>query len=180
MALTEMAAVLALITEEPDAHLLLTRRAQDMNVHAGEVAFPGGKAEPDDQSLWHTATRETEEELGITASAFKREGELGFHFTRRGYQVKPFIAKVSERPSLSLCEREVESAKWLPLQFFLEDRRSVTQVFHLDGREYWAPVYECQGYRVWGFTARVIVSIANELYGAGIHREHTAPEKLMY
>jgi 8-oxo-dGTP pyrophosphatase MutT (NUDIX family) len=177
--MSKLAAVLALICDGPSAQLLLTRRAKDMNVHAGEVAFPGGKAEPHDQSLWHTAVRETWEELGISSSAYQRHGELEFHSTRRGFRVKPYVAKVETQPELQICDREVESARWLPLDYFLEDRRSLTQVFQLDGKEYWAPVYDCLGYRVWGFTARVIVSIANELYGAELRREHRAPEQLV-
>src|SRR6185436_6123370 len=64
------AAVLVPLFEGPGGapHVLLTRRPETLKAHAGQVAFPGGSVDPEDDSSLTTALRETEEELGIPPS----------------------------------------------------------------------------------------------------------------
>ena len=59
------AAVLIALIDRPEPTLLLTRRASHLSQHPGQVAFPGGKAEPDDSNLLATALREAEEEVAL-------------------------------------------------------------------------------------------------------------------
>ncbi|WP_025471191.1 CoA pyrophosphatase, partial [Yersinia pestis] len=88
------AAVLIPIICRPEPTLLLTRRADHLRKHAGQVAFPGGKADPDDQSLISTALREAEEEVAIPASVVHVLGKLAPLNSSSGYHVTPIVGLV--------------------------------------------------------------------------------------
>jgi len=59
----------------------------------------------------------------------------------------------------------------------MEDKRLRTDVFSIAGVDYWAPVYEFQGFTIWGFTSRVLVQFMRVHYGVQLQRQHQAPEK---
>lgn len=175
------AAVLVLIwrDEKGKDFLLLLRRSLAMREHAGEVALPGGKREDADRNLYQTALRESEEEVGISRNLVHYHSALEPHFTSRGATVYPFVAEIMVKPELTLCRVEVDAACWVPVSIFVDDLRSKTHVFDVDGRQYWAPVYEYRDFLIWGFTARVLVSLVNQRYCAGIERSHSsAPEEI--
>ena len=177
--LKNQAAVMIIVCEIDDHdQLLFTKRSQHLNTHGGEVAFPGGKWEPSDKSLLNTAYRETFEEVGLSQACLNLRGELPAHYTRNKVKVTPFAAHVKGLPELTLCEFEIESVFWAPTSFFLRDNRTQTDIFEFNNSEYWAPVYHYLDYKIWGFTARLLVTFLNKYYGASISRNHTAPEKL--
>ncbi|WP_370981474.1 CoA pyrophosphatase [Agaribacterium sp. ZY112] len=157
--------------------ILLTQRAQHLREHAGEVAFPGGKRDCSDSSLYRTALRESEEEVGLAEHQLRYRSELSMQATRAGACVVPFVVELVGEPNLQLNADEIASSFWAPLSLFVEDRRSHTDIFKLAGQEYWAPAYLCQGYTVWGFTARVLVDFVNTYYGGQVRRQHHAVER---
>ncbi|MFT7558937.1 MAG: 8-oxo-dGTP pyrophosphatase MutT (NUDIX family) [Flavobacteriales bacterium] len=173
------AAVLVLLYRDASGeHILLTKRAEHMNSHAGEIAFPGGKWELGDETLYQTAARECFEEVGVDVAGAKFEGALKPLLARSEIRVSPFVVELSERPELELCVDEIASAKWIPSAVFEQDLRSKTQVFKVEGAHAWAPVYDYQGYTIWGFTARVLVELCRTRYGLVHRRAHaTAPEE---
>lgn len=183
---TSEAAVLIILSRDVDAEcgsgddrILLTKRASHLREHAGEVAFPGGKRDPEDKDLYLTALRECAEEVGVPASQLHYIDQLPAHQTRNGSQVAPFVVRADKPLDLVLNDDEIDSAFWVPASLFIEDKRSHTHVFKTAFGEYWAPVYYYQGYEVWGFTARVLVSFVNQLYGSKLGRDHAyAPEQL--
>lgn len=178
--LAGQAAVLVLESnfgEEPE--ILLTRRSDRMATHSGEVALPGGKWEQGDGDLEQTASREALEEVGVKPSQHTVLGELPAQMTRNRVPVQPFVSRINEWVEICPCSFEIESVFWLPIAEIVEDKRVQTDVFCHAGGEYWAPVYQFEGYKIWGLTARVLVSYANTYYGAGIGRVHrTAKEKV--
>ncbi|HEY7772317.1 MAG TPA: CoA pyrophosphatase [Marinagarivorans sp.] len=172
------AAVLIAVAGEglSNSRLLLTRRSERMTSHRGEVALPGGKWEPGDASLQATALREAHEEVGLAPSLVKNIRALPVQTTRLGTQVAPFFANVPEIVTLTPCPVELESLFWVPVELLQSDSRSQTDIFTVAGKEYWAPVYHYEGYKIWGFTARLLVDAMNRFYGAGITRVHRAKE----
>ena len=72
----EAAILLALTCEQDDPKIILTKRAEHLRSHAGEVAFPGGKWEPGDNDLLMTALRETHEEIDLPPESV--EGDCQF------------------------------------------------------------------------------------------------------
>ncbi len=178
--LPEAAVLLVLLREGGDEKILLTRRAQSLREHSGEVAFPGGKQDDEDTSLYRTALREGFEEVGIEETMVVYRSELEPHLTRKGALVTPFVVDVRQVPTLTLCREEIESIRWVPLSIFTQDQRTKTHVFKHLNQEYWAPVYVYEDYTIWGFTARVLVSFVNKFYGGQIGRAHATAREEYY
>ena len=176
------AAVIAVLSspssETPEGAVLLTKRASYLKSHAGEVALPGGKWEHGDGSLADTAFRECWEEVGIPKSALSVKGELPVQYSRKGIKVTPFVCDLVHPVELALCDFELEASFWFPLRELLNDRRQQTDLFVQGGAEFWAPVYHYGGYKIWGLTARILVSLANHYFDVNIVRESNAPEVL--
>ncbi|WP_238376409.1 NUDIX hydrolase [Marinagarivorans algicola] len=163
----EAAVLLAVREHGGEQQILLTRRSKRMNSHSGEVALPGGKWEPSDQNLRATALREAEEEVGLSPQIVTDIKPMAARFTRQGTKVTPFFGRVPPILSLQPCEYELESLFWLPLDIVLNDERVQTDIFTVDRLEYWAPVYRYNGYKIWGFTARLLVDLANRFFCSG-------------
>ena len=177
--LSEAAVLIVIFADEGEEKVLLTKRSRHLREHAGEVAFPGGKRDHEDASLYQTALRECQEEVGLTGDRLRWQAELPAHYTRMGSSVTPFVAKLDSYSELRLNIAEIESAFWAPLSIFTNDQREKTHIFHAQRGVYWAPVYHYQGYEIWGLTARVLVSLVNRCYGKSLSRSHrSAPEHI--
>jgi 8-oxo-dGTP pyrophosphatase MutT (NUDIX family) len=89
------AAVLLAVTDDVcNPQVILTRRAQHLPTHQGQIAFPGGKAETEDQDLVATALREAHEEVGLLPEQVKVVGQLGQVLSRQGFVVTPVVGVV--------------------------------------------------------------------------------------
>ena len=139
------------------------------------MSLPGGMWEPSDQALLETALRESEEEVGLNRNHVRVLGDLDFMYTRQGVTVKPYIAQALSQLVLEKSEQELHSLFWLPLEYLLQDRRHSTEIFVNSGKEYWAPVYLFKQYRVWGFTARVLVEFLKQYFSIEISKNHDSP-----
>jgi len=174
----DQAAVLIAVAKSSNGEeaVLLTKRAEHLTLHSGEVAFPGGKWEHEDSCLRDTALRESQEEVGLMPSRVDVFSELPAAHTRLGMKVTPYVGHVDSQEGLEANDNELQSFLWIPLNFLLEDCRTRTDIFVLSGREYWAPVYDWMDYTIWGFTARVMVDFMNRVYNRQITRNNPAPE----
>lgn len=91
------AAVLGLLAEveTPDPRLVLIERSGELRSHAGQLAFPGGKPEPDDRDLVATALRETQEEVALAPSRVSVLGRLDPVPTPTGYVIVPYVGTLA-------------------------------------------------------------------------------------
>jgi 8-oxo-dGTP pyrophosphatase MutT (NUDIX family) len=103
-----------------EPHLLLTQRTPHLSSHAGQIAFPGGKVDPDDQSVEHAALREAEEEVGLTAEYVEVLGQLPSYITGTSFHITPVVALVSPNHTLQTNAYEVEFAFEVPLSFLMD------------------------------------------------------------
>lgn len=174
----QAAVLIAVSGEGANQRLLLTRRAEHLHKHRGEVAFPGGKWEPGDNNLLATALRESFEEVDLQARDVCVIGQLSTCYTRAGVAVTPFVALVSENLQLRPNPEELQALFWVPMDYFLEDRRERTDIFQHSDLEEWAPVYHFEGHKIWGFTARLITEFVSSYCGIKIARQHCAPERI--
>ncbi len=109
------AVLLPLVYENNAWHLLFIRRAvHEADRHSGQVAFPGGRIEPEDMSPMHGALRETEEEVGIKTELISIIGELPALNTGTNYLVYPFVGYVSWPTPLILDKTEVAHTFTIP------------------------------------------------------------------
>jgi 8-oxo-dGTP pyrophosphatase MutT (NUDIX family) len=162
------AAVLVAITDESVPKVLLGRRAMHLRLHPGEVAFAGGKREPDDPSPWATAVREAGEEVGINEEQVTPIGELAPLMTRTGFEVHPCIARVPARLVLTVDPGEFDSIFWRELAIFAD--RDIFRMEAMSDGEHtiMVPHYQVEQDNIWGVTAAVLAQLANMALDAGL------------
>lgn len=153
------ASVLVPIVERAEGlTVLLTRRTAHLHDHAGQISFPGGRAEPEDPTPEDTALREAEEEIGLAPGLVEVLGTVGHYVTVSGYRVTPVVGLL--RPPLDLRKDEFEVAEIfeVPLSFLLDPanhhRNSV--VYNGWRRHYFAMPY--REYYIWGATAGMLMN----------------------
>ncbi|ATZ94603.1 CoA pyrophosphatase [Dickeya fangzhongdai] len=154
------AAVLVPIIRRPDPCLLLTRRSLRLRKHAGQVAFPGGAADPDDHSLIATALREAQEEVAIPPASVQILGTLPAFDSTSGYQVTPVVGLLPENTPFHPNADEVAELFEMPLR----DAFALQRYYSLDieRRQQHHRVY-LSWYRqqfVWGLTTAIIRQLA--------------------
>ena len=158
-------AVLIAIFEGADGPgLILTRRPMHMRKHAGEVAFPGGSKDDTDESLWHTALREAEEEVGLDPALPKQIAELDSFVTGASYSnVTPFVAVPDEAPRLTASPDEVDVILTVPIRELLYPGVYRSEEWFWDDQ--WVPMhfFELVGDTVWGATALMLHNLLEAL-----------------
>lgn len=153
-----LAAVLAPLfeDEEGQVRMILTKRPDTMPTHAGHIAFPGGRADPEDDGPVDTALREAYEEVGIER---ERVEVLGFLPAIDTFEFKPWVVPVVGRVAtpLMLVPSEREVAKvYTPLAADLADTSRWWAV-PWEGHQVW--YYDLEGDTLWGATARMVRSL---------------------
>jgi len=155
-----IAAVLLPLVMRNDWQVILTQRPETMPSHPGQVAFPGGKAEPD-EPVEQTAIRETEEEIGVGADNIILLGRLPSFDALSKYRVTPFVGIISPEAIIKPDPREVESVFEVPLAFLMNPENHVRREIFFDGKDHVLfdmPYNEADGTHrnIWGMTAMTI------------------------
>ncbi len=148
--------------------VILTKRASRLSTHSGEVAFPGGKRDPEDVDLLHTALREAQEEVGIHPEQVDVVGPLGQVMSKHALQVTPWVGIVPPDIKLIPSPDEIETVFRVPLRFFMADQRHHTDAIDFRGKMLYVPAWEYEGHIIWGLTAYVLVELLNIGCDAGI------------
>ena len=155
------AAVLALVENRGETpYLLFIERPPYDGVHGGQIAFPGGKVEPADLHIAHTALRETEEEIGVVPSQIELLGALTeLYIPPSDFQVYPFLGLAGQPLDLRRQEREVAQIHRIPLHL-LQDQAAFchTTVASPKGARQ-VPAYQVQGITIWGATAMILCEL---------------------
>lgn len=153
------AVLMPLVDRDGDLSVLLTRRTEHLHDHPGQIAFPGGRREPSDQSPIMTALRETEEEIGLARKHVEVLGELPRYHTGTGFEVTPVVALVSPPFELTRDPFEVAEVFEVPFDFLLDPANHRRHRLEIRGsmREFWAMPFG--DYFIWGATAGMLVSL---------------------
>ena len=155
------AAVLVLLYPDADgdARLVLIERPADDHRHAGQVSFPGGAFDRDDDFPVGTALREAAEEVGLDAAAAGVEvvGRLGTVDVRvSGFRLVPVLAVAAREPILTPGEREVAAILRVPVHHFLPPAPIEIVEDERDGWRLRYGAFPVGEHRIWGATARVL------------------------
>ncbi len=153
---TAAAVLVPLFERDDEAHVWLVRRPETMRSHGGQVAFPGGKSDPTDESRCATALREAEEELAIARASVDVLGSLDDFPTVTGFTVTPWVGWLAPDVEVRPNPSEVARAFAVPLRAFFGPAEG-TLPWH---------GWKVDGEFVWGATAailRAFVSIVREL-----------------
>jgi 8-oxo-dGTP pyrophosphatase MutT (NUDIX family) len=158
------AAVLVGIVDQPSGlTVLLTQRTAHLSDHAGQIAFPGGRLEPDDADAIAAALREAEEEVGLPASHVEVIGRLDTYVTGTGFEVTPVVGFIRTPYPARPDPFEVAEIFEVPLDFLIDPKNLERGIREWRGttRSYYALPYQ-QRY-IWGATAGMLVNLAEVL-----------------
>ena len=157
------AAVLVAIVDRPEPGLLLTKRNAALRKHPGQVAFAGGRADPEDTGPEETALREAWEEIAMPREAVTLVGRDTTFHTGTGFSIVPVIAVVKPDLPLVALEFEVADIFEVPLDYVLDRANQVRKSALFKGkiREYHEIIWS--DYRIWGVTAALIVNLTRRL-----------------
>ncbi len=164
---SKRAAVLVPLVERPQGwQLLLTRRAPGMPEHAGQVAFPGGRANAG-ESLAAAALREFEEETGISRDKASLIGRFERYETVSGYDIMPFVAVLNTPFEVRPDPREVEAVFEVPFDFLMDRANHQRQWREWQGQRRYFYAMPWQEHFIWGATAGMLHALAVRLEETG-------------
>jgi 8-oxo-dGTP pyrophosphatase MutT (NUDIX family) len=141
--------------------VLLTRRTESVERHRGQIAFPGGGQEDEDDTLYRTALRETEEEIGVAPRDVRYLGALSALTTVTDYYIEPYVAAIPHPYPFRLQESEIAGLVEVPLAAVLDPRALETRA--LPGREEPVLFYHYREQVIWGATARMLKELLDAL-----------------
>ena len=151
----EAAVLIPLYETDGRVHVVLTRRSEMVSTHRGQISFPGGARDEEDDDLLTTALRETEEEIGLPVGAVAPLGLLGTLPTYgTEFVVSAYVASIVRPEAWLPSEHEIDEIIELPLDRLIEVR--TTEIRERDRMRWRMPVFEVDGHRVWGFTAFIL------------------------
>jgi 8-oxo-dGTP pyrophosphatase MutT (NUDIX family) len=156
------AAVLIAITDRAEPGVILTVRREDLRTHAGQIAFPGGRIDPGEDTV-AAALREAHEEILVPPELVGVVGTIEPYRTVTGYIVTPVLGVVPPDLSLEPHEHEVADLFEAPLAFLLDpaNQQWKSALFQGRTRHYYEIVWNDR--RIWGATAAMIVNLSRRL-----------------
>ncbi len=162
--LREAAVLVAVVERAGEASVILTKRTETLRSHSGQIAFPGGRVDPDDESAEAAALREAEEEIGLARATVEVVGRLPDYLTGSGYRIAPVLGIAQPSFTLTLNPAEVDAAFEVPLRFLMTEanHREESRLWQGVERKYYAMPWEDR--RIWGVTAGILRVLYERLY----------------
>jgi len=155
----EAAVIAPVVTRPKGEAILFTKRADHLSDHPGQMSFPGGGREPEDEDLLRTALREANEEIGLDPLAVNVVGRLDDIRTITRYSVRPFVGRIPDRDYLP-SDEEVAEIVPLPVSELTDlDNYESEHRDHPHYGEIRLHFFYVDGYTVWGATARMLVQL---------------------
>ena len=147
--------------------VLLTVRSDSVEEHKGEVSFPGGRQDQDDDTLLGTALRETHEEMGIKPQDVEVLGQLDDVATRTNYLVSTFVGAIPSPYPFRPDRREVSQVLEVPVGALMDRDGLRDEVRIVEGQASTSPSYAYGGHLVFGATAKILRQFLELLDSAG-------------
>lgn len=164
---TRKSAVLSLLYPKDGVlHTVLMLRNTYDGHHSGQISFPGGKQELEDKSLWHTALREAEEEVGLPPQDVHLLGALTHvYIPPSRFLVHPYLAYTDKTPKFIANPTEVKKIIEVPLSLFMQEDIIQTKSMQIASVSLPLRVkyYDVYGETVWGATAMMISELIDLL-----------------
>jgi 8-oxo-dGTP pyrophosphatase MutT (NUDIX family) len=157
------AAVLIAITDRADPGVILTQRPETMRRHPGQVAFPGGRIDPEDVDAVAAALREAKEEIALAPADVCFIQTLPIYHTVTGFDITPVVSVVPPDLALVPCDREVAAVFEVPLGYLFDPANRIEQSVMIDGieRRFFETLWGER--RIWGATAAMLANLSARL-----------------
>jgi len=168
---TRAAVLIPLIDHGDELTVLLTHRANELRHHAGQISFPGGRLEPDDDDAVAAALRETEEEIGLRREFIEVIGCLPDHVVISGYRVTPVVGLVSPGFELVLDPTEVSGTFEAPLSHLLNPAMHTHRMHRIGNEDLEVLDLQWGGRTIWGATAGMLLTLGELLSGSPLHAD---------
>ena len=152
--------MVGIVLHEGAWQILLTKRAETLRQHTGQIAFAGGRKDTQDDSLTATALREAYEETAIPITAWQPFAPLPFYDTPSGYRVTPVPAICTQPINPKANPDEVAEIFYLPLDFTLNLQNYTFRQLHHNNQTLALPALPFQRYDIWGWTALILYGLA--------------------
>lgn len=139
--------------------LIFTKRSTKLKVHRGQVSFPGGRMDEEDDNLQETALRESCEEIGVCPVDVEVLGNLSDLFIPpSNFDVHCVVGVLKQKPTYKINPDEVEEIIEVPLSMLLDSKNVKRKNFVVSSldNERWAPYYDVKGLEIWGATAMMV------------------------
>jgi 8-oxo-dGTP pyrophosphatase MutT (NUDIX family) len=160
------AVLIPLLSNGSGWHVLLTRRHSDLPEHSGQVAFPGGRADPEDISPEQTALREADEEIGLKPQDVHLLGRLQDYLTITNYRVTPVVGVIPWPYKLQPAEAEVSRVFTIPMEWLAQPGNYEERLRQLPAPYEPAKVvyfHPYDGEVLWGASARMTLNLVRAL-----------------
>lgn len=166
--LKSAAVLIALVNNSDDMNssclqVLLTKRASHLKHHPSQISFPGGKVEPTDKDLTHTALREAQEEIGLSPEAVTIIGQLPNYEVVSGYQVTPIVAIIDSPQYYQKDANEVDEIFQVPLEHFLQPENHRSIISYRNGDHHNVHFFPYKHYNIWGATAAMLKDLVDHI-----------------
>jgi len=154
----EAGVLILLYPRDGELYTVLIQRPVYQGVHSGQISFPGGKQEPGDCDLVHTALRETHEEVGIPPTQIEVLGKLTpLYIPVSNHMVQPVIGTLPDPPRMTPDEIEVDRIYEIRLHGLMEPGCLIqNETILVNNRKIQAPFFRYDGLRIWGATAMIL------------------------
>lgn len=158
----QAAVLVPLYVDAGEIWTLLTKRSEELPIHKGQVAFPGGARETGEDA-WEAALRETEEEIGVAGEKVLKLGQLDETSTPSGFQIIPCVGAVPYPLETRANPEEIADVFSVPLLAFTETKVVEDRAVRIDGQERMLRVYHVGRHQVWGLTAAIVQNLLQRL-----------------
>lgn len=143
--------------KDKDLQFILTQRSEHLSHHSGQISFPGGAKDVQDNTLWATAKRETYEEIGIKINDINYIGELSsLTIPESSYIVFPYISFLPQKPLFKINKTEVKRIFEIDFSNFFSEKNHLTGLFYVKKHEIKCDYFYWEKQKIWGITAMIL------------------------
>ncbi len=142
-----------------NVNIAFTQRSTALPSHQGQVSFPGGGSDPDDDSIEMTALRELNEELGIQQEEVSIMGRLDDAWSRFGFHITPYVGWLDGQPEFIPDMNEVDKIITADIQQLMKPGVTCTHEFTVNGIPRTSQAFDWEGGYVWGVTADLLLEL---------------------
>ncbi len=162
--LRDAAVLVPVVDRGSDAGVILTKRTEKLRSHSGQIAFPGGRIDPEDRSPEDAALRETEEEVGIGRDFIDVIGRMPDYVSGSGFRIVPVLGIVRPDFLMTINRDEVDDAFEVPLSFLMDPANHNRESRMWQERERFFYAMPFGDRYIWGVTAGIIRTLYERLY----------------